>query len=370
MDYLDSLRGIAVLGVVMVHASIGADGFLKMYTPLRWIAFTGQRGVALFFVVSAFTLFLSFDHRRHDHRPVVNFFLRRWFRLAPMFYLAIAITRAYIPKFAGTVGQNVLAVFFLHGLSPAAIGVSAVGSWSIADEALFYLCLPFLFSQIKTLRASVEWLILGSFFGFVLQVLLTLHSPQNGEFFQFLSISAEFPVFLQGICAYFIWKEKILVVESLSHRRQISVLLLLAAVLLYTLLLPFSNWKLYPSTVVCMLLLLALSSFPWPFFVNRVTRFLGKISYSVYLLHFTVVIWLQKRTAELIITHPQWNMPHAQFVASFAIVLLFTIPVATATWRWIEEPGVAAGRRVIAYFEAHSMQQQFQSKEPVQAELR
>jgi peptidoglycan/LPS O-acetylase OafA/YrhL len=42
--YLDSLRGIAVLGVVMVHAGIAAHSGPFLFA----VTFTGQRGVQLF----------------------------------------------------------------------------------------------------------------------------------------------------------------------------------------------------------------------------------------------------------------------------------------------------------------------------------
>jgi peptidoglycan/LPS O-acetylase OafA/YrhL len=85
---LDSLRGIAILGVVLVHSSRRHDIPLPIGAHVGQVAFSGQRGVALFFVVSAFTLFLSNDNRKDEHSPVLNFFIRRVFRLAPMFYLA------------------------------------------------------------------------------------------------------------------------------------------------------------------------------------------------------------------------------------------------------------------------------------------
>jgi peptidoglycan/LPS O-acetylase OafA/YrhL len=360
MDYLDSLRGIAVLGVIMVHASLTASGaFLKIYKPLQWVAFTGQRGVALFFVVSAFTLFLSLDNRRREHRPVLNFFLRRFFRLAPMFYLAIVITHFLLPEFAGTFRQNVLAVLFLQGLSPAAIGLSAAGGWSVADEALFYVCLPFLFSWIKDLKTALIVMVAGSVAGFIFMAFLGFYFPANAEYFQFFSITAELPIFFQGICAYFIWKEMIVGMPwSDRGRKQISALLLLMAGMLYCLLLPFNNVKLYPSTAVCLLLLLGLSAYPWPLFVNRATRFLGKISYSIYLLHFTVNIWLQKWMANWIAAHPQLDKPHADFVAVFATILLVTVPLASLTWRWIEEPGIRAGRKFGAYLERRASSDQ------------
>ena len=48
------------------------------------------RGVELFFVVSALTLCLSSAARSNrEALPTLNFYIRRFFRIAPMFYIAI-----------------------------------------------------------------------------------------------------------------------------------------------------------------------------------------------------------------------------------------------------------------------------------------
>ena len=62
LDYIDALRGYAILGVVAVHASIAVP---DLEWPLRFLAEQGARGVQLFFVVSALTLMLSW-HARDD----------------------------------------------------------------------------------------------------------------------------------------------------------------------------------------------------------------------------------------------------------------------------------------------------------------
>lgn len=55
LRYLDALRGIAVLGVILIHCTI-----FTRQTAFFWsIGFTGQRGVRLFYVITAFTLFHS-----------------------------------------------------------------------------------------------------------------------------------------------------------------------------------------------------------------------------------------------------------------------------------------------------------------------
>lgn len=105
------------------------------------------------------------------------------------------------------------------------------------------------------------------------------------------------------------------------------------------------------------MLLLALSVYPWPLIVNRLSRFFGKISYSLYLLHFVVFLSIKKWVISATSSHPFLAMHSVRFLGCFFGTLLITVPIATATWRWIEEPGIALGRRIIGRIESKKLPQ-------------
>ncbi len=88
LEFVDALRGIAALGVVAMHVGRYFPG---LPTPVAALAEQGARGVQLFFIVSAFTMFLTLDRRRgRDESVVLGFAARRLCRIAPMYYIAVA----------------------------------------------------------------------------------------------------------------------------------------------------------------------------------------------------------------------------------------------------------------------------------------
>jgi peptidoglycan/LPS O-acetylase OafA/YrhL len=186
LGHLDSLRGIAVLGVVMVHAGLN----LNLPHRLAYITNSGQRGVQLFFIVSAFTLFMSHDNRKDEHRPNLNFFLRRLFRLFPMFYVATAVACIFTPQYVGPRIDVLLSLLFLHGFTPRTIMHGALGGWSVATEAIFYMCLPLLFRIIRSLYAAIWFLFISVPVMYYVSGALTARFPQS-DYFDFLGFPVE-----------------------------------------------------------------------------------------------------------------------------------------------------------------------------------
>lgn len=121
--FVDALRGWAVIGVILVHTY---QWIPCSSETLGTIAKRGAFGVQLFYIISAFTLFLSLSRRYFsDTSPFICFFIRRFFRIAPLFYLAIlfySILDGLGPRFWAPNGVGalhiILTALFLHGWMP------------------------------------------------------------------------------------------------------------------------------------------------------------------------------------------------------------------------------------------------------------
>src|SRR5258708_25384528 len=126
LNYIDALRGIAILGVMVVHCGqFGSNHYSSIFQN---IILDGAMGVQLFFVASAFTIFLTFANRQgKEINPAGNFFVRRFFRIAPMYYLGIIYylcqdgwgPRYWLGDAPGVSVWNVLSnLFFVHAGNP------------------------------------------------------------------------------------------------------------------------------------------------------------------------------------------------------------------------------------------------------------
>jgi peptidoglycan/LPS O-acetylase OafA/YrhL len=141
VETLDTLRGVAILLVVLMHVSISyrPPGFLS-----QTITVIGNQGVQLFFLVSAYTMCMTWDARISERKQALKFYIRRLMRIAPLYWTAIVFYRLVQPDMTENVGAEafVLNALLLHGFWPTAINSVVPGGWSIAVEVTFYLLFP------------------------------------------------------------------------------------------------------------------------------------------------------------------------------------------------------------------------------------
>jgi peptidoglycan/LPS O-acetylase OafA/YrhL len=143
---IDSLRAISVLLVLTVHVHTG---------NFKWLA--GNQGVAIFFIISGYLItFLALREERHNNGfNLLAFWLRRAFRIFPMYYVTLAI---YIVIILGlrvrpdkidnfeaalpyllTYLQEI--PFFL-GVNGEHDNIAFYHAWSLGIEEKFYLIWP------------------------------------------------------------------------------------------------------------------------------------------------------------------------------------------------------------------------------------
>lgn len=366
-DFIDALRGWAILGVVVFHVS---QSYPLVSPVLRRYADQGQRGVQLFYLLSALTLMLSFQARKYvEQYPISNFFIRRFFRLAPLFYLAIVFfwwswsVGGARPTFWAPNGihawQWIASILFSHGWHPESINAVVPGSWSLAVEWWAYLLMPFGFRFLTSWRRSVAAVLATLPFGMVLTFLVRRayvgQFPPSQEYlvdaFGAFWLPSQLPVFCLGVLAYFLIIAR---GDSDRDRRRNGIIFIAAGIYLLSAL-PFLQENSHlPGTALYGTAFLSLTYglylFPTIFFVNRLTQFLGQISYSIYLTH-SAVITTAHPLLNAVVGHfgRTW-----QFPAAFICLTVVSSAVSWGTYRLVETPGQSLGRLIISRRESRA----------------
>ncbi len=350
-EYVDALRGIAVLGVLFVHCAI----MTKQQGVVYQIGFMGQRGVQLFYLISAFTLYNSMQYRRGEKSELRNFYIRRFFRIAPLFYLAIILNLLYDGIPPGLQAYDiVLGFLFLNGFKPSAINAIAIGGWSIAVETTFYIILPFLFAYITNYKkALLLTLLSGAILYPLMRVAVLFFGQEYKEYFTFLTFPIQFPIFCLGILGYFIWKELTALKSALGgYKKQLSLFCLLLSAIILGLSFPSTNNNMYLTSFGLLLPIIALSQHPWKLLVNRFTLNLGKISYSMYLMHFFVIIAFNSIVPYYFPAQYQQLLGRPiGLLVSFCSILVVSVIISTITYLLIEHYGIKAGNLIIKRLE-------------------
>lgn len=150
----DGIRGVAILLVFFFHYIhlFGIENSQSTSLNLPFLlSFSGAYGVQFFFILSAYLLFFPQFSKIVDRKPVQSvrdFSIRRFFRIAPLYYLLIlfVVYSLYIPSHIDFLSphnyHHVLShQFFIHFLSAATRYSLIDVAWSVGVEAIFYVFL-------------------------------------------------------------------------------------------------------------------------------------------------------------------------------------------------------------------------------------
>lgn len=340
INFLDGLRGMAVLFVLLSHLSNNGWHILGAN-----FAMSGKLGVWLFFVLSAFLLTSQFlrAHRSNYFgiKFVFSYLVARIFRIYPLYIIALLIAIYYAGWFDI---ERFWSMFFLESTSHHL--------WAIPVEFKFYFFLPLMF--VFYVFVCREKLVL-----FVLPfVLFYLFFTSYGGGISIVSLSlgghvslwTHLPVFVIGFVVAVLHEREVYPSKGLTLAAWACVLVSIPSVTFFLFSLAgveldhsmkravaFGYSKEFMMGIVWAIVLMGCYSMKplRRIFAIKALVFTGKISFSLYLLHY--FLFPVVREFDLL----AWERGFLLLILSYFI--------AFVSYKIIEEFGIRQGKRVNSF---------------------
>jgi peptidoglycan/LPS O-acetylase OafA/YrhL len=263
------LRGLASSFVFIFHLFNLSNGYLGNESVWH-ITYYGKFGVQFFFVISGFVITYSMINAGYRTKDFFTFLGKRIIRIEPPYLIVLALTVIFLwIRVRSGIGRGDLTI---PSWQQVALHVGylipfthyswlSIVFWTLAIEFQFYLLFSVLITSF-TKYPVIRWISTA-----VLIVLFFL-SQSESHFFYWA------PVFLLGINLALFKKKKIVATELGT------IAALMIALVYYKLGLVICLFALVPFLVI----------FFDPYIKLMILQFLGRISYSLYLLHTLVAI--------------------------------------------------------------------------------
>ncbi|MBN3995119.1 MAG: acyltransferase [Nostoc sp. NMS2] len=332
---LDGIRTFALLVVFLAHSRVGE-------------LIPGGFGVTVFFFLSGY-LITTILRREYDHYETLDlklFYLRRILRIWPSFYLVLFVGAALtvLGFLTGEIRLPTLLAQILHYTNYDIIFTGGKGStlgsgvyWSLAVEEHFYFIFPFLYLGLRKLRLSPGkqiLIILGLCLALLVWRCVLIYGFDAETMRVYIATDTRIDSILFG-CILAISNNPMLDTQQYSNKLWKYFFLPAGIILiLFSFVYRSADFRetfrytiqgigLYPIFFVAV-------RFPnWGLFqiLNlNLIRFIGLLSYSLYLIHYTVLfgIWLY--------------LPQLHKVFQAGIALLISLGLAYTIYQFIELP--------------------------------
>ena len=320
---LNGLRFIAALMVIVHHI----EQFKSIYGLPNIFSSTtiqifGELGVILFFVLSGFliTYLLLEEESKTGTIVIRNFYIRRILRIWPLYFLIVILALLVLPNmpmfvlpgydraevYSDLPGKIFLYLFFLPNLVSPLFGIVPYASltWSIGTEEQFYLTWPVLLKNIKKYRLLLMLLIVLGYL-FVARALYSSRTDFLPFKYEITAFWSTFNIDCMAIGGFFalIRHAKNSFLQVFQNKYLFYFALIITSVLLYrgvyfpVLMVNEIKFEyLYKEFYALWFGIIILNFAANPGILinleSRILRYLGKISYGLYMYHPICIVFV------------------------------------------------------------------------------
>lgn len=327
-EALDGLRGILAYGVFFQHAIqnyVFYQTGIWQITDSRFYRFLGGEAVILFFMITSF-LYWTKAINKNGKMDMYSTYKNRVFRLAPMYLFSAGVITVFalletgfnvsqpiqlIKDSVSWLSLGIITTLSVNGTS--IIPINAGIHWTLRFEWIFYIVLPFAAIVLRNKRMHV--------LAIPIMTILFL-MPDKGYWV----------IFLFGIMGAHVVNK--FPKQPWLLKPIMTILPLIGLIAVYLI-----DYKPYGMVQYGISFLVFLSfvygNDMWGLLRSRPAKFLGTISYSVYLLH-GIVLYIVLKLVDIF--YPVISLSLVVYWTLMLVASLLVLLFSTVTYRYVEYP--------------------------------
>jgi peptidoglycan/LPS O-acetylase OafA/YrhL len=297
---LDPLRAIAAISVILGHTE--QVKFSENLPNFAYIPFftetSGRLGVILFFVLSGFliTILLLREKEKNTQINIKNFYIRRFLRILPLYYLILFIG-IFIIKYDYSNLSLYLCLLLMPNIAHASSNHWGASPqiWSIGVEEQFYLIWPvFIYYMKKNILKNmlvIYFIVTFIPYFFVFLLLKTYPDTYFTDFMHRFVYGAKFSCIMMGCIVAYLYQSNNKILKYLYSKKVYLMSLFLSAFLcLIGFKLRYFNDEFYSIIFSIMILNLSTNKEIKINLESKLLNYLGKISYGLYMYHWIIIV--------------------------------------------------------------------------------
>lgn len=203
--FVDSLKGLAILGVLLVHYCnfFGVPNFVaKVFSTI------GGYCPQIFFVISSFLLCITSHKYDLTSKGVLEFYKSKAKGILPAYYIALVIVIIISTNAIDSLRSIVAHFTLVNGFSPHYINDMLTVEWYIADLILLILCFPLFSKYINSFNranfAFVCSIVVVCIIRAVSNNLVSSEDYDNYQYWQSFNFANQLPAIFLGFILYYL----------------------------------------------------------------------------------------------------------------------------------------------------------------------
>lgn len=315
------------------------------------------KAVDVFIMLSGFVIFFMLENKRQSYSVYLT---QRFFRIFPIYLVALFVSLftldfsmyvlTHSPEAPATLSRisfinyyrdspiaNIIShIFLLQGVIPGKIiegsSFTILGqAWSVSVEWQFYLIAPFVFIVLNQLNKTKN---------LMSAIMLVAVLFVCGKFLDKGFLGHNLLAFSVGYLTFYFYKNLVHKLNKSQLHITMAVFVLISIISMKMDCIPFVIWgccfyfilmkeKFVSKNIICDIL------------NSSVVTHLGRISYSVYMVHMIVVYFMMY----LLLTGSA-SVPLYMYILFPTACIVVSVLISSLTYQYIEKPMIAFGKKI------------------------